>query len=67
MDARSAGEFDEVSTSAYSVLAYLLIGSTGLWMFFRAHSVPLSYPEVSHLADRVACEQMRSCIHVYRV
>lgn len=41
----SAGEYDEVSTSAYCVLFYLAIGSAGLWSFFRAHEVPLSAAE----------------------
>lgn len=41
-----ASEFDEVSTSVYSVAAYLAIGSLGLWGFFRAHGVPLSPAEV---------------------
>lgn len=46
MNAASAGEFTEVSTSAYSVLAYLAVGSAGLWAFFRVHNVPLSSAEV---------------------
>lgn len=46
VDDGKTGEFDDVSTSAYSVLAYLTIGSTGLWAFFSAHSVPLSFAEV---------------------
>ncbi|CAM9112731.1 unnamed protein product [Pylaiella littoralis] len=45
VDDGKTGEFDDVSTSAYSVLAYLTIGSTGLWAFFSAHSVPLSFAE----------------------
>lgn len=45
----SAGEFSEVSTSAYCVLAYLAVGSAGLWAFFRAHDVPLSSSEVWRL------------------
>lgn len=48
MDDATTGEFDEVSTSTYSVLAYLIIGSAGLWAFFRAHSVPLSVAEVRY-------------------
>ncbi|CAM9767985.1 unnamed protein product [Ectocarpus sp. 6 AP-2014] len=44
-DDASLGEFDDVSTSAYSVLAYLAIGTGGLWAFFRTHGVPLSFAE----------------------
>ncbi|CAM9958310.1 unnamed protein product [Scytosiphon promiscuus] len=45
MAGSSPGEFDEVSTSTYSVLAYLAIGCAGLWAFFRMHNVPLSVAE----------------------
>lgn len=41
-----SSEFDKVSTSMYSVLAYVGVGSTGLWAFFRSQSVPLSAAEV---------------------
>ncbi|CAM9714182.1 unnamed protein product [Ascophyllum nodosum] len=38
-------EFDLVSTSMYSVLAYVGLGSVGLWAFFRYCSLPLTAAE----------------------
>lgn len=46
MNDATDGEFNEVITSMYFVLAYLAVGPAGLWSFFRVHNVPLSSAEV---------------------
>ena len=47
-------EFDLVSTSMYSVLAYVGLGSVGLWAFFRSCSLPLTAAEVLFRVSRGA-------------
>lgn len=41
-----SSQLDEVWRSIYFVLEYLIIGSLGLWMFFRSQNVRLTPPEV---------------------
>lgn len=64
MNDASAGDFAEVSTSAYSVVAYLAVGSAGLWAFFRAHSAPLTSAEVM-LSGRTAVPNGASWVRIY--
>ena len=64
MNDASAGDFAEVSTSAYSVVAYLAVGSAGLWAFFRAHSAPLTSAEVI-LSGRTAVPNGASWVRIY--
>lgn len=60
----SPGDFDKIFRSVYFVMDYLLVGTLGLWGFFRAQNIALSGPEVRSRMTEISTEQFRRMLAV---